>query len=392
MRFGMERPAWAFWPATPSQPAGIADRLRMSFSAFLAVFLVGYCSSHFLSGAGLATLIASMGASSVILFAVPGSPMAQPWPLLGSHLLCAFVGVTSARWLADPVLAGGVAVGTSLFLMYFTRTLHPPGGATTLVPVLGGAAMQDLGYRFLLTPVALNVTILFLLALMLNRFLNRQPYPARMMIRKDDSVREDPRPMERLGVNTGDLRLALAEMDVFVDVSEAELGRIYDAASLHAWRREFGELTCGRLMSRDLLAVEFATELDEAWRLLSESGVKALPVIDRGRHVLGVVTQMDFVAHAGIEATQDFAWRLKRLLSRTPTVTSAKPEVVGQIMTAPAVTVRETAHIVELVPLMSDRGLHHVPIVDERDKLVGMIAQSDLIGALYRGAGEAQCC
>lgn len=388
MGFMPRRPAWAFWPAAPTQPVGVGDRLRMAASALVAVSLVGFCSSYFLGGTGLATLIASMGASSVILFAVPGSPMAQPWPLVGSHLLCAAVGVTCARWLPDPQMAGGAAVGLSIFLMVFTRTLHPPGGATTLVPVLGGAALHDLGYRFLLTPVALNVSLLFLLALVLNRLLNRQPYPARMTAKKEEVAGGDLRPMERLGLNAGDLRLALAEMNVFVDVSEAELGRIYDAASLHAWRREFGELTCGRLMSRVLVTVEFATELDEAWTLLSGSGVKALPVLDRGRHVLGVVTQMDFIAHAGMGEAKDFAGRLRRLLARTPTVTSAKPEVVGQIMTAPAVTVRENSHIAALVPLMSDRGLHHIPIVDEEDKLVGMIAQSDLIAALYRGAGE----
>jgi CBS domain-containing membrane protein len=372
-------------------PVGIREKLRAAVSAFIAVSLVGYLGSRFLDGVGLSALIASMGASSVILFAVPHSPMAQPWPLVGSHLLSAVIGVACALWLPNLWLAAGAAVGLSIFAMYMTQSLHPPGGATALIPVIGGPAFKALGFGFVLMPVALNVCCMLVLAVLLNNAVNGQRYPARLQPKKTgDSGREDASPLERLGINPEDLHSALVEMNSYMDVSEADLDRIYNAAALHAYRRKSGGLTCGKLMSRDLVTVEFATELDAAWALLMNAGVKALPVVGRGRHVIGILTQADFIEHAELKEYRGFAARLKRFLGRTPTVTSAKPEVVGQIMTAPAVTMREDAHIAELVPLMSDRGLHHVPIVDADGKLVGIIAQSDLIAALYRNAAPLQ--
>ena len=369
----------------PPVPVGIGERLRAGLSAFIAIGFVGTLSSRFIEGAGLPTLVASMGASSVILFAVPNSPMAQPWSLLGGHLLSALIGVSCALWLPEPRLAGAIAVGLAIFVMYSTHCLHPPGGATALVPALSGPAFEELGFRFVLTPVALNVFGMLLLALLLNNAGKGRRYPIRPEPKKPVE-REDPEPMKRLGIAPEDLHQALVDMNSYTDVAEPDLQRIYDAAALHAYRREFGETTCGRLMSKDLVAVEFATDLDEAWSILRHSGVKALPVVGRGRHVIGVVTTENFIEHAGIEEVRGFAARLKRLLARTPTVTSTKPEVVGQIMTAPPVTLPENAHIAELVPLMADGGLHHVPIVDGQGKLAGIIAQSDLVAALYRNA------
>jgi CBS domain-containing membrane protein len=384
-------PALGRIPLMSGIPINIWEKLRAAVSAFIAIALMGYVSSRFLEGAGLSALVASMGASSVILFAVPHSPMAQPWAFMGGHLLSAVIGVACALWLPDIWLAAGTAVGLSIFTMYMTQSLHPPGGATALVPVIGGPAFKALGFGFVLTPVALNVGCMLVLAVLLNNAVNGHRYPARLKPKKiNESGREDARPLERLGINPEDLHSALAEMNSYMDVSEADLNRIYNAAALHAYRREFGGLTCGKLMSRDLVTVEFATELDAAWALLRRADVKALPVIGRGRHVIGILTQADFIKHAEPKEYRGLAVRLRRLLARTPATTSAKPEVVGQIMTAPAVTMREDAHIAELAPLMSDRGLHHVPIVDAGGKLVGIIAQSDLIAALYRNTAPLQ--
>ncbi len=146
-----------------------------------------------------------------------------------------------------------------------------------------------------------------------------------------------------------------------------------------------GEITCANIMSRDLVTVEFATELEEAWTLLRHHRIKALPVIDRARRVIGIVTQVDFMKHANLELYDDFATRLRDFIRRTPGLHSDKPEVAGQIMTTPARTASIHTHIVELVPLLSDAGMHHIPIVDDERRLAGMVTQSDLVAALYRG-------
>jgi CBS domain-containing membrane protein len=110
-----------------------------------------------------------------------------------------------------------------------------------------------------------------------------------------------------------------------------------------------------------------------------------MPVIDRARRVIGIVTFSDFVRHANLDVYTGFDVKLRSFIRRTLGTQSDKAEVVGQIMARPAQTASATMHIVELVPLMSDSGFHHIPIVDEERRLAGMVTQSDLIAALYRG-------
>ena len=143
-------------------------------------------------------------------------------------------------------------------------------------------------------------------------------------------------------------------------------------------------------MTPNPLAVEFGTELEEAWSLMQKHRIKALPVIDRGRHVIGIVTQSDFFRHASAKQFNSLGRKLKELIKASPTVTSQKPEVAGQIMTSPAVTAAVTEHLPELARLLTERGIHQVPIVDARGKLAGMITQTDLIAALYRNMTGTQ--
>jgi CBS domain-containing membrane protein len=325
-------------------------------------------------------MLASMGASAVILFAVPHSPMARGWPVAGGHLVSALIGVGCRIWISDTWAAAALALALSLLAMQFLRCLHPPGGATALVPVLGGESIDALGYGFLFTPVSLNVAALLVLA----RIFRPETRPQAAAGLPPEVSRHDPPPLERLGIRTDDLRAALHDMNAFVDASEGELREIYNLAALRAYRREFGEQTCARIMTREVVTVEFATELEEAWRLMQGERIKALPVVDRGRHVIGIVTRADFFRHVSAEPLDGLGARLRRLVRPTPGQTSAKPEVAGQIMTAPVVTVRADAPIAEVVPLLAGRGIHQVPIVDERRKLVGLVTQSDLIAALYR--------
>jgi CBS domain-containing membrane protein len=139
-------------------------------------------------------------------------------------------------------------------------------------------------------------------------------------------------------------------------------------------------------MSRDVLSIEFATDLDDAWDLMQTHDIRALPVVDRGRYVKGIVTRTDFITHARVREGSSLRHRLRALLLRTTTSHSDKPEAVGQIMTTPVKTASEDMPIVELVPWMSDEGLRHIPIVDAERRLVGMLTQSDLVAALYQNA------
>lgn len=369
-----------------STPLSFGERLRSTLAAFVAVLVVGYVSSRFVQGAGLLVLVTSMGASAILLFVTPNSPLTQPWPLLGGHLIPAVIGVTCAQTLPDPWVASALAVALSILTMHFTHCLHPPGGAVALVAVLGGDAILAEGYRFVLAPVGLNVLVMLVAALIINNLRPGHRYPARPSVRKDHRHRhDDPTPLDRLGLDRTDLRNALRELDTYLDISEADLDRVYSGASIHAFRRKMGNITCADIMSRDLSTAEYGTELEEAWARLRYHKVKAIPVIDPFRRVIGVITLVDFIKRANLKTYETFEDKLIKFIRRTPGATSEKPEVVGQIMAAPVVTAREDMHIVELVPMLSDRGLHHIPVVDADARLVGMVTQSDLIAALFTG-------
>lgn len=126
---------------------------------------------------GASMLVASMGASAVLLFAVPHGPLSQPWPVLGGHIISAVIGVTCARYVHEPILASALAVGLAIGAMHYLNCIHPPGGATALSAVAGGAAVQQLGYFYVLTPVALNAVTILLIAIVFNYPFQWRRYP-----------------------------------------------------------------------------------------------------------------------------------------------------------------------------------------------------------------------
>ncbi|RZL11314.1 MAG: HPP family protein [Rubrivivax sp.] len=376
----------------PLLPAAAAltpqARWRAVVGALLGIALTGWLTGWWLAGqpTGLAMpafwLVAPMGASAVLLFAVPASPLAQPWSLLGGNVVSALIGVSCVKLMPVPALAAGLAVGLAIGAMLVLRCVHPPGGAVALTAVVGGPAVHQLGYGFVLMPVLLNTALLLLAALLVHRF-SGQRYPHRQQAEARPPGALHDTPTQRLGFTPDDLDVVLKRYDQVLDISRDDLEDLFRQTEMQAYRRRFGETTCGSVMSPDPVAVVFGTELAEAWRLMHRHRLHALPVIDRARRVVGIVTRADFLAHAGQDDMQGLGERLRHLLSRVPHTHSAKPEVVGQIMSAPATTVGTATPLVELVPLMADEGLHHVPVVDEERRLAGMVTQSDLVAALY---------
>jgi CBS domain-containing membrane protein len=148
-----------------------------------------------------------------------------------------------------------------------------------------------------------------------------------------------------------------------------------------------GEHSCRSIMQGDIATAQFGDSLEDVWETMSKDRLKAVVVVDRARRVIGIVTIVDFLKQAGRTRTGRARERLRALLAPSPGVTSEKPEVVGQIMSAPVVTVQHDAHMVTLIPLFTRHAIHHVPVLDDEHRLVGMVTQSDLMAALYRLRG-----
>ena len=130
---------------------------------------------------------------------------------------------------------------------------------------------------------------------------------------------------------------------------------------MQAYRRRMGTERCEDVMTREPISVQFGTPLQEAWVLLREHHIKALPVVDRARRLIGIVTLADFMRGADIDMHEGWATRLRALLRPTPHSHSDKPEVVGQIMNARVRVASFDRPLAELVPIFAASGHHHIP-------------------------------
>ena len=146
--------------------------------AFLGIATVAWTGQLFFSGTDLSLMIGSFGATAVLLYGAVRSPLAQPRNLMGGHILSAIVGVTCWKLLYQyPWLAQAMAVATAIALMHLTRTLHPPGGATALIAVIGSAKIHNLGFWYVLMPATVGPLILLVVALLVNNIPASRRYP-----------------------------------------------------------------------------------------------------------------------------------------------------------------------------------------------------------------------
>jgi len=350
------------------------ERVRAAVGALLGIAFAAFLG-HALAGSSQAWLVAPMGASAVLVFAVPSSPLAQPWAVIGGNTLSSLMGIACAAWIPDPTLAAGVAVAAAITAMFALRCLHPPGGASALLAVLS----HQVDPGFALFPVLLNSALLALAGIVYNSLTGRR-YPHTQQLPAKAASR----------FTSADFDAALAHYNQVLDISPDDLEELLHEAELASWRRTLGELRCADIMSTQLVTAEFGTPLDEAWRTMRQRRIKALPVIDRARRIAGIVTVADFMRHAQPDAGPlGLGQRLRALVSRSGRVHADKPEAVGQIMTREVRVAGADRLVVELVPLFSEGGHHHIPIVDADRRLVGIITQSDLVRVLYRAAAPA---
>ena len=209
------------------------ERIVSAAGGFLGILCVATVTPLWVDLAGTTLLLASMGASAVLLFAVPHGQLSQPWAVIGGHLLSAFIGVTCARWVPHPAFAAAAAVGLSILVMYYLRCLHPPGGATAFAAVIGGDATRALGYQFLVTPVLVDTALIVSVAVLFNAFFPWRRYPSALSGGRVQNMPEAGRG-EPGAISHEDFVFALSQIDSFVDVSEEDLVRIYRLATRHS--------------------------------------------------------------------------------------------------------------------------------------------------------------
>lgn len=333
------------------------ERLIACFGALLGTGLTGLVCGLLLGrGPHLPLLVAPMGASAVLLFAVPASPLAQPWSIIGGNTLSALCGFLIGQVIHDPAIAAGLSVAIAIAAMSLTRCLHPPGGAIALMTVLGGPVVASWGALFPLVPVALNSCILAGLGLVFHRLLRRgYPHVAAAQPANTHGTADLP-PMLRVGFRKDDIDAALARLGETFDIDRGDIDRLLREVELQAAIRAHGHLLCADIMSRDVIGIGPQASREEALSLLLGHNIRTLPVTDAEGHLLGTVG-------------------LRELLGTEKGITD--------ILSAPA-TASPASPAVALLPVLTDGRTHAVIVTDRENRVLGLISQTDLLSAMGR--------
>ena len=156
----------------------VLEKTVAALGGGLSILILAGLSHWALPAAGSALVIASMGASALLLFGVSHGQLSQPWPVIAGHGFSAIIGVICARYIAQTHIAVACAVGMSILVMHQFKCIHPPGGATAFTVVLGGDSIRHLGFKFIFYPVLVNAVIMVLLGVLINSAFKWRRYPA----------------------------------------------------------------------------------------------------------------------------------------------------------------------------------------------------------------------
>lgn len=336
--------------------ATLRDRVIACLGALVGIGMVGFLCSLMFGSAQLPLLVAPVGASAVLLFAVPASPLAQPWPIIGGNVISAFIGILVAHLIHDPAVAAGAAVAIAIAAMSLARCLHPPGGAVALAAVLGGPAVAKWGVLFPLIPVGLNSFILVGLGLLFHK-LTRKTYPhVAAPASANPHGTTDMPPQMRVGFSRADIDAALTKLDEAFDIDRGDLEQILREIELQTVIRTHADLSCVDIMSRDVVCIRATATKGEAGALLQRHNIRSLPVVGDDGRLLGTVGLRELLMPA---------------------------ESIADVL-SPATTSSPSAAAAELLPALTDGRTHAVIVTDSEQHVLGLISQTDLLSAVGR--------
>lgn len=218
--------SWRKWLGFELIEVNAGERLVATVGGGLAMFVLAVFSFAALPHCGAAAVVASMGASAVLLFATPHGPLSQPWPVLAGHGVSALIGVICSRFIEHPFLATACAVGLAIGAMHQLKCIHPPGGATAFTAVMGGEAIRELGYSYVLFPVLTNAAAIVLLAILINYAFPWRRYPAILSRPKKHSPASGVRDSVLNAPDHDEIIKALRSLNSFIDISEEDLQRL----------------------------------------------------------------------------------------------------------------------------------------------------------------------
>lgn len=356
-----------------------ADLLRAGGGSAAALLIVGLALWALGDAAGPhLRLIAPFGASAVLLFAIPNSPLAQPWSALVGNSISAIAAVAVLTVLPAGPWVPGIAVGVAITAMLLARALHPPGGAVALLIALDPGHASPL---FALAPVAVGTAGLIGLAVLWHLATGRV-YPFRQSTTPGAHGTTDSAPPARIGLDEDDLARILDQYRQSANLGVADLARLIGAAEQVAAEHRLGPATCKQIMSRDLVTVRPNAPLAEVAGIFRDRGFHSLPVVTERGVLVGVIFQIDLIRRARADAlrlNRGFAAAFARLIDHA----RKGGHTAADVMTVAVPRATPDTPIGAVVPLLSDGGVEAVPVVIGT-AILGIVTRSDLISALAR--------
>lgn len=353
----------------PKQPpVSVIEKLVAGFSAFVSIAILWYLKEAYpvlFSN----TLLASMGATAVLLFATPHSTLVQPYAILGGHFVSALIGIAAQQFVAAPY-AAAVAVGGAITAMHLLHCLHPPGGATALYAVTGGPTIWDLGFSYVLAPVAANAGLMLLMGFVINNL--RAPgklYPAPLPVAT--AIPESTKDFQR--VTPDDIKEAVTESGTYIDVTEEDLLSIYQAAEGNVFKRLLSSHLVESLSFGGTTTLDKNASLINVLQGLAVSETGCVIVLDPDRKVEGIITGVDVSRIMGFQPTP-----LESHFSKESELVATAIERAEDLMTSPVRTISRSDRMDAAAALLASGDIHHVPVIDENQRFIGVITHTHI--------------
>lgn len=354
----------------------LQERCRAAGGAFVGLLLTMLVGRYIGALAGLSDwAMASLAASALLVFVLPSSPMAQPWAVIGGNVISALIGIACVNLFNDPIISAPVGVGLSILCMLVLRCLHPPAAAIAMITSLGSIS----GFQYALFPVLTDSVLLVLVAVVYNN-LTGKAYPY--------FLHAKPVASEVEAGQSKEIDAVLSRYNQVLDINRIDLARLISQVELKAYENKLKAIRCAEIMTTDVLYLDVSTSLAVAWKTLRDNHIKAMPVIDKNRRVVGIVTLEDFLKNADIDLHNNFGQLLKGVvrsgLKSMGNVLKSKPDAVSQIMSKKVWVISENRNVMDLVEIFHSQGHHHLPVIDSQQALVGMVTQSDFVAAIEK--------
>ena len=320
-------------------------------------------------------LFAPLGATAVLIFALPSSPLAQPWNCVVGNTVSALYAlllVWALPSLSQTSLTA-LAVSGAIALMLLLRALHPPGGAVALLTVLASIHMQPQDWHLLIATALLS-SVLVLVGVLYHKACDR-PY-----MQSPQQVDKTQRPATSLSLSEKDLQQLLQRFGQSYNLSPEDLGALLTAAEEEAIKRRLSSIRCGSVMSSTLLTIQAQTPLEEVANLFHRHLIKSLPVVDEEGEMVGRVLRADLFdwLWQGHQAKlQQNLWQRLRGTSHTAKLQSTAQE----LMRAPEVSVQEDTPLGDLLEDLATHTVQFIAVL-RGSTLVGVITRTDVIRTL----------